>query len=123
RPPARHGARDGGSRAGERGAAAPAHDGAGRAARPPAQRVGTLRRGGLARDLRGAPREALAADRAQPRSLERTMRGFFFRLIITALGLWAAAAIIPGVRIDAWRTLIIGALLLGTETAANHATI
>src|SRR2546428_13350362 len=45
------------------------------------------------------------------------MRGFFFRLIITALGLWAAAAIIPGVRIDDWRTLIIGALLLGIVNA------
>jgi len=45
------------------------------------------------------------------------MTGFFFRLIITALGLWAAATIVPGVQIDGWRTLIIGALLLGIVNA------
>jgi putative membrane protein len=45
------------------------------------------------------------------------MTGFFFRLIITALGLWAAAAIIPGVRIDGWSTLLVAALLLGIVNA------
>ncbi len=45
------------------------------------------------------------------------MRGFFFRLIITALGLWAASRIIPGVQLDGWRTLIIAALLLGIVNA------
>ncbi len=45
------------------------------------------------------------------------MRGFFFRLIITALGLWAAATIIPGVRFDGWGNLIIAALLLGIVNA------
>ncbi len=45
------------------------------------------------------------------------MRGFVVRLIITALGLWAASAIIPGVGIDGWRTLIIAALLLGIVNA------
>jgi putative membrane protein len=45
------------------------------------------------------------------------MRGFFFRLIITALGLWAASAIVPGVGIEGWRTLIIAALLLGIVNA------
>ncbi|HEX4573501.1 MAG TPA: phage holin family protein [Gemmatimonadales bacterium] len=45
------------------------------------------------------------------------MTGFFFRLIITALGLWAAAAIIPGVRIDGWPTLLVAALLLGIVNA------
>ncbi len=45
------------------------------------------------------------------------MTGFFFRLVITALGLWAAATIVPGVQIDGWRTLIIGALLLGIVNA------
>ena len=45
------------------------------------------------------------------------MTGFFFRLIITALGLWAAAAIIPGVRIDGWPTLFVAALLLGIVNA------
>ncbi|HYT05401.1 MAG TPA: phage holin family protein [Gemmatimonadales bacterium] len=45
------------------------------------------------------------------------MRGFFFRLIITALGLWAATKVIPGVVIDGWRTLIVAALLLGIVNA------
>jgi len=45
------------------------------------------------------------------------MRGFFFRLIITALGLWVASRIISGVQFDGWRTLIIAALLLGIVNA------
>jgi putative membrane protein len=45
------------------------------------------------------------------------MRGFFFRLIITALGLWAAATIIPGVTITGWRPLLVAALLLGIVNA------
>jgi len=49
--------------------------------------------------------------------MEEPMTGFFFRLVITALGLWAAATIVPGVQIDGWRTLIIGALLLGIVNA------
>jgi len=49
--------------------------------------------------------------------MEEPMTGFFFRLVITALGLWAAATIVPGVQIDDWRTLIIGALLLGIVNA------
>ncbi len=45
------------------------------------------------------------------------MKGFFFRLVITALGLWAAATIVPGVRIDGWGNLIVAALLLGIVNA------
>jgi len=45
------------------------------------------------------------------------MRGFFFRLVITALGLWAAATIVPGMRIDGWGNLFVAALLLGIVNA------
>ena len=45
------------------------------------------------------------------------MRGFLFRLLITALGLWAAAAIIPGIRLDGWGNLVLAALLLGIVNA------
>ena len=45
------------------------------------------------------------------------MTGFFFRLVITALGLWAAATIIPGVKIDGVGNLILAALLLGIVNA------
>ena len=45
------------------------------------------------------------------------MRGFFFRLIITALGLWAAATIVPGVQITGVGNLVVAALLLGIVNA------
>ncbi|HEV8304034.1 MAG TPA: phage holin family protein [Gemmatimonadales bacterium] len=45
------------------------------------------------------------------------MRGFFFRLVITALGLWAAATIVPGIEITGWRALLVSALLLGIVNA------
>src|SRR6059058_1450033 len=45
------------------------------------------------------------------------MTGFFFRLVITALGLWAAATVVPGVRIDGWGNLVVAALLLGIVNA------
>src|SRR5437762_8938282 len=45
------------------------------------------------------------------------MTGFFFRLVITALGLWAAATVVPGVRIDGWGNLVVAALLLGLVNA------
>jgi len=41
------------------------------------------------------------------------MKGFFFRLLITAFGLWAAATIVPGVDITGWRALLVSSLLLG----------
>jgi len=45
------------------------------------------------------------------------VRGFFFRLIITALGLWAAATIVPGVQITGVGNLVAAALLLGIVNA------
>jgi putative membrane protein len=45
------------------------------------------------------------------------MRGFFCRLIITALGLWAAEAIVPGVELAGVGNLIVAALLLGIVNA------
>ena len=45
------------------------------------------------------------------------MRGFFYRLVITALGLWAATTIVGGVKIDTAAHLIIAALLLGLVNA------
>ena len=45
------------------------------------------------------------------------MRGFFTRLIITALGLWAAATIVAGFSIDGVGSLVVAALLLGFVNA------
>jgi putative membrane protein len=45
------------------------------------------------------------------------MRGFLFRLLITALGLWVAALIVPGVQIAGVGNLIVAALLLGIVNA------
>ena len=45
------------------------------------------------------------------------MKGFFFRLLITAFGLWAAATIVPGVQITGWQALLVSALLLGIVNA------
>jgi putative membrane protein len=45
------------------------------------------------------------------------VRGFFFRLAITALGLFAAAEIVPGVYIRGLGTLLVAALLLGIVNA------
>jgi putative membrane protein len=45
------------------------------------------------------------------------VRGFFFRLAITALGLFAAAEIVPGVSIRGLGTLLVAALLLGIVNA------
>ena len=41
------------------------------------------------------------------------MRGFVVRLLVTALGLWVAATIVPGVTIHGIGNLIVAALLLG----------
>jgi putative membrane protein len=51
------------------------------------------------------------------------MKGFFFRLLITALGLWAAATIVPGVRLDGWGNLMVAALLLGIVNAVIRPVI
>jgi putative membrane protein len=45
------------------------------------------------------------------------MRGFVVRLLVTALGLWVAATIVPGVTIHGIRNLIVAALLLGVVNA------
>jgi putative membrane protein len=45
------------------------------------------------------------------------MAGFFVRMLITAAGLWLAAAIIPGVVVGGAGTLLLAALLLGVVNA------
>jgi putative membrane protein len=45
------------------------------------------------------------------------VKSFVVRLAITALGLWAADAIVGGFRIDGWPNLVIAALLLGIVNA------
>ena len=51
------------------------------------------------------------------------MKGFFFRLLITAFGLWAAATIVPGVAITGWQALLVSALLLGMVNAVIRPVI
>lgn len=45
------------------------------------------------------------------------MRGFVTRLLITALGLWVAKSIVPGMVIAGWGNLLVAALLLGMVNA------
>ena len=45
------------------------------------------------------------------------MPGFFIRLGISALALWLAAAIVPGLHIEGLGTLVLAALLLGIVNA------
>ncbi len=45
------------------------------------------------------------------------MNGFLLRLLLTALGLWLAASIVPGVTFAGVGTLLIAALLLGIVNA------
>ncbi len=45
------------------------------------------------------------------------MRGFFTRILITALGLLIARSIIPGISIPGWTDLLVAALLLGLVNA------
>ena len=45
------------------------------------------------------------------------MRGFFLRLLITALGLWIADQLLPGIAFTSTSALIISALLLGLVNA------
>lgn len=45
------------------------------------------------------------------------MRAFLTRLAITALGLWAADAILAGLRVEGWGNLVLAALLLGIVNA------
>ncbi len=41
------------------------------------------------------------------------MLGFIIRTLITALGLWLAATLLPGIAIDGPGTLLLAALLMG----------
>ncbi len=45
------------------------------------------------------------------------MPGFLVRLLINAVGLWLAAAIVPGIEISGAFTLILAALLMGIVNA------
>ncbi len=45
------------------------------------------------------------------------MTGFLARLLLTALGLWVAATILPGFRIEGVGNLLVAALLLGVVNA------
>jgi putative membrane protein len=45
------------------------------------------------------------------------MRGFFVRLLITALGLWVADQLLPGIAFDSTGALIVSALVLGVVNA------
>ncbi len=45
------------------------------------------------------------------------MAGFFVRTLITAIGLWLANAIVPGIDIEMPGTLILAALLMGVVNA------
>ena len=45
------------------------------------------------------------------------MRGFLVRLVITALGLWLATQLVPGIVITGTGALIVSALLLGLVNA------
>jgi putative membrane protein len=45
------------------------------------------------------------------------MPGFFVRTLITAIGLWLASAVIPGINIESTGTLILAALLMGLVNA------
>jgi putative membrane protein len=51
------------------------------------------------------------------------MSGFLVRVLITALGLWIAQAIVPGVEITGVGTLILAALLLGIVNATVRPVI
>ena len=45
------------------------------------------------------------------------MIGFLIRLAITALGLWLAQRLVPGIEIDGNETLVVAAFLLGLVNA------
>ena len=45
------------------------------------------------------------------------MKGFLTRLLITALGLFAASNVVPGITFDGWGSLVVAALLLGIANA------
>jgi len=55
--------------------------------------------------------------RQWPDAGEQTMVGFLLRAAITALGLWVASELLPGVSFDAPAKLILAAVVLGVVNA------
>jgi len=51
------------------------------------------------------------------------MKGFLLRLLITALGLWVADRLLPGITITGTGSLIVSALLLGLVNAVIRPVI
>jgi putative membrane protein len=51
------------------------------------------------------------------------MKGFLFRLVITAMGLWVAATVVPGMAISGAGALVVSALLLGLVNAVIRPVI
>jgi putative membrane protein len=51
------------------------------------------------------------------------MKGFLLRLLITALGLWVADRLLPGITITGTGSLIVSALLLGFVNAVIRPVI
>jgi len=51
------------------------------------------------------------------------MKGFVLRLLITALGLWVADRLLPGIAITGTGSLIVSALLLGIVNAVIRPVI
>jgi len=45
------------------------------------------------------------------------MGRFLIQAVISALGLWLAAAVVPGITVDGWVTLALAAVLLGVANA------
>ena len=45
------------------------------------------------------------------------MRGFITRVLITGLGLWLAATIVPGITVAGWKSLLAAAIVLGIVNA------
>jgi len=45
------------------------------------------------------------------------VRGFITRVLITGLGLWLAATIVPGIAVAGWRSLLAAAVVLGIVNA------
>ena len=45
------------------------------------------------------------------------MRSALMRILGTALGLWAATQLVPGIRIRGWASFLVAALLLGVANA------
>src|SRR2546426_10609969 len=73
---------------------------------------------GLQAGRAGAARHDGAVRRGPlPAVIFRSMRGFLVRLLITALGLWVADQLLPGIAITGTGTLIVSALLLGFVNA------